>query len=55
MFGFGKEFVTLGTVLAMIATSRPENRKAVAAMLVPIYITAMLSGIIGKVAGKLKR
>ena len=45
MFGFGKEFVTLGTVLAMIATSRPENRKAVAAMLVPIYITAMLSGI----------
>lgn len=36
---------SLGTVLAMIATSRPENRKAVAAMLVPIYITAMLSGI----------
>lgn len=45
MFGFGKEFVTLGAVLAIIVTSRPENRKAVVAMLVPIYITAMLSGV----------
>ncbi len=45
MFGFGKEFITLGIVLAMIHAARPENRKAVAAMLVPIYVTAALSGI----------
>ena len=45
MFGFGKEFITLGIVLAMIHTARPENRKAVTAMLMPIYVTAALSGI----------
>lgn len=44
-FGFAKEFLTLGCVLAMIRTSRPEHRKSVAAMLVPIYIAACLSGI----------
>lgn len=44
-FGFAKEFITLGSVLAMIHTSRPENKKAVSAMLIPIYITASLAGI----------
>lgn len=44
-FGFAKEFCTLGAVLAMIFCSRKENRKAVTAMLVPIYITASLAGI----------
>ncbi len=44
-FGFAKEFITLGSILAMIHTSRPENKKAVSAMLVPIYITASLAGI----------
>lgn len=44
-FGFAKEFCTLGAILAMIYCSRRENRKAVASMLVPIYITASLAGI----------
>lgn len=44
-FGFAKEFLTLGAVLAMIYCSKAENRKAVTAMLVPIYITACLAGI----------
>jgi len=44
-FGFAKEFIALGTALAIIYTARPENKKAVAAMIIPIYITASLAGI----------
>lgn len=44
-FAFAKEFIALGIALAMIATARKENRKAVTAMIIPIYITASLAGI----------
>ena len=44
-FGFAKVFLTLGAITAMIFTSKLENKKAVAAMLIPIYITAALAGI----------
>ncbi len=44
-FGFAKEFLTLGAALAMIYCARPENKKAVAAMIIPVYITASLAGI----------
>lgn len=44
-FGFAKEFCTLGVALAFIRMSRPENRKAVVAMMIPMYITVSLAGI----------
>lgn len=44
-FAFAKEFIALGTALAIIACSRKENRKAVTATMIPIYLTASLSGI----------
>lgn len=44
-FGFAKEFLSLGTILAFIYCARPENKKAVSVMLVPMYITVALAGI----------
>ncbi|MBQ2657537.1 MAG: PTS transporter subunit EIIC [Erysipelotrichaceae bacterium] len=44
-FGFAKEFIALGMALSMIHCARPENKKAVTAMIIPIYITASLAGI----------
>lgn len=42
---FAKEFIALGSALAMILCAKKENRKAVAATMIPIYLTASLSGI----------
>ncbi len=44
-FAFAKIFGALGAVLAMIKLARPEHKKAVIGMLIPIYLVAMLSGI----------
>ncbi len=44
-FAFAKEFIALGMALSMIYCARPENKKAVTAMIIPIYLTASLSGI----------
>jgi PTS system arbutin-like IIC component len=44
-FGFAKEFCALGVALAFIRASKPKNRKAVAAMMIPMYITVSLAGI----------
>lgn len=44
-FAFAKEFIALGTAFAMIGCAKKENRKAVTAMIIPIYLTASLSGI----------
>ncbi|MBY4797079.1 PTS transporter subunit EIIC [Collinsella sp. AGMB00827] len=45
MFGFGKEFLSLGAALAIVYNARTENKKAIMAMIVPLYVSAMLSGI----------
>jgi PTS system arbutin-like IIC component len=44
-FGFAKEFCALGVALAFIRASKPKNRKAVTAMMIPMYITVALAGI----------
>ena len=43
--GMSKMFAPLGVCAAFYATARPERRKKVLALLIPVWITAMFTGI----------
>lgn len=45
VFGFSKIFGTIGTVLAFIATAKPEKKAETKALLIPVAVTAVVAGI----------
>lgn len=45
LFGFSKIFGSIGTVLAFIATAKPEKKNEARAMLIPACVTAVVAGI----------
>ncbi|OOM81922.1 PTS system maltose- and glucose-specific EIICB component [Clostridium puniceum] len=44
-FGFAKIFASLGIVLAMIKTAKPENKSTVKGLLIPTLFVSMVAGI----------
>lgn len=44
-FGFAKIFGSLGVVLAMIKTAKPENKNTVKGLLIPALFVSMVAGI----------
>ena len=45
IFGFAKIFGSIGTVLAFIATAKPEKKAETRALLIPLAFTAVVAGI----------
>lgn len=45
IFGFSKIFGSIGTILAFIATAKPEKKNDTRALLLPIGVTAVVAGV----------
>lgn len=45
LFGFGKIFGSIGTVLAFVLTAKPEKRAQTRALLIPVLVCAVVAGI----------
>ncbi|MGL5978904.1 MAG: PTS transporter subunit EIIC [Erysipelotrichaceae bacterium] len=45
MFGFAKTFGSIGVTMAFINTAKPEHKKRVKAILIPLLMVALMAGI----------